>query len=354
MTTVLTPQCTVLIGESLTVVPDSGEVTLDETDTYATADFTFPLVDEASVDAIDPRTGVRAVITLRMGSTVRNLDLGIRERTVSHDRKTVRIVAGSDELLLDDYARLSDLTFAAGYKTDLRGLVNSVLATVIPGAALQPGSNGSFTEDDALTWPAGTTAWEYLLPLVSAAGFRLFCDELRVWRMVPTAYMLPGVVTVQPSNTAEGEDTLSRDGQSWVTGVVIRYRWTAADGTAKERIDNAGVAGKVDVYDVDGRYPGAGFAQARLNRLKGQGRTQTATAVTGYTESPGQEIRFDLPGTASQIGRVQSVSWPLLTGFASFTARELTEISPAAWLYLPVGEGWDDSPVGASWTGEVV
>lgn len=351
MTRLLTPTATVVVAGE-TVVPDSGYVRLDETDIYATCAYSIPLLSDEWVELIDPRTGIRTLVTLNG----RAFDLGVRERTANHAEKTVTITAASDEALLEDYTPLADDTTPVSMASSVRAVVNYVLGIVIPGAALQttPSSDAAVAEADALTWKAGTSAWGFLVTLTAAAGLRLFCDEQRKWRLVPASYAVRGSVTATPSTSREADDTISRDGESWVTGVIVRYRWTTDDNEAHERIDAAGLPGKVNVLDIDGPYPGPGVASARLNRLRGQGRSQTANAFATYTETPGMEARLVLPGAPTQIGRVQTVEWELLDGFVEITTRELTEAGPTAWIFLPAGESWDDSPVGASWIDEGV
>lgn len=340
-TPILEPNATVTVGD-LVVVPQDGEVTLDETTTYATADYTIPLLDVAVMESIDPRDDVRTTITLES----RVFDLGIRERTVDHETKTIRITAASDEAMLAEYARLTDDTAPVALASSLRAVVNYVLGVVIPGKALEasPGTDAAVTETDALTWRAGVTAWEFLLALTSAASVRLFCDELRRWRLVPTSYMVPGSVAALASTSKSGTDTISRDGDAWVTGVVVVYEWTDSAG-AHRKVDSAGLPGKVDVIRLTTAYPGPGAAQARLNRLRGQGRTQAATTFANYGETPGMEARIKLPGAYDQYGRVQRVVFPLLDGYVELGTRELTEVPPTAYMFGDVKVAFEDVPM---------
>ena len=350
MTRLLTPTASVLIG-GVPLPVESGWVELDETRTYGAAEFTLPLEDVADVDSIDPREALRTLITLNG----RTFDLGVRERRVDHASREVIVTAASDEMLLVDYAPLANNTALVGMASNLRGIVNHVLSIVIPGAALEPGTTTAVVaEPDALLWQAGVSAWEFLLNLCTAAGLRLFCDEQRKWRLVPSTYIAPGVVTAVPANSSAGEDVISREGEAWVDGVIFRYRWTDSAGNSHERIDAAGTAGKVDVVDMDRPYPGPGAARARMMRLRGQGRTQSASMTGQPDATPGMEARLTLPGTRDQIGRLQRVRWDLVDGWMEVTARELTEAPDSAWIKLPSGEAWVDSPLDESWIDEVV
>lgn len=202
---------------------------------------------------------------------------------------------------------------------------------------------------EPLNWRAGLDGWEFLLNLTAAKGLRLFCDELRDWRLVPTDYMVPGVVSVTAATATEGDDSIDRDGDLWADGVVVRYRWQQDDGAVLEATDTAGLPGKVELVEFERPYPGPGAAAFRLNRLKGQGRTQTATAFTDYRATPSMEARFSLPGTDDQIGRLQSVTFDLASGMMEPQARGLTDVPETAYIFGDPGISYEDVPVGISY-----
>lgn len=200
-----------------------------------------------------------------------------------------------------------------------------------------------------LIWRAGVSAWEFLLNVCSSVQLRLFCDELRKWRLVPSDYVLPGAIVASPPTSREGTDRIDRDGDLWADGVVIRYRWTDNDGAPREQLDTAGVPGKVQLVDFDQAYPGPGAAAFRLGRLQGQGRTQTAVCFTDYLATPGMEARYTLPGTFDQVGRLQAVTFGLTDGFMEPSARGLTDTPPSAYIYGAPGISYLDVPIGMSY-----
>lgn len=185
---------------------------------------------------------------------------------------------------------------------------------------------------ELFTWRAGKSAWSFLAPLIASAGLRLFCDERRRWHLVdPTAFTIPGRVSVRPANTTRGDDTIdAEDEDASVTGVVVIFRWFDVDGAQREKYDRAGTAGKVKVLEFDRPYPGAGLAAAHLVKLQGRRRTQDVTVATDYSIRPGQEIQIDLPGTAAQIGTLTRIQWDLTSGLMTLGSGGLRDTPPGA------------------------
>lgn len=116
-----------------------GSVTLDAMGVpYASAQLTIPLTDPTLAEGIDPRDEQRAVLTAgnRLTNSSRAFDLGVRRRRVDHKTKTIDLELASDEALLQDYSPLIDIDLW-DYSSSLRAVVNVVLSTCIPGAALE-------------------------------------------------------------------------------------------------------------------------------------------------------------------------------------------------------------------------
>ncbi len=185
---------------------------------------------------------------------------------------------------------------------------------------------------DSFVWAAGVTAWDFLSPLTSSVGLRLFCDEQRVWRLIdPATYTLPGVLTVAGYNATEGVDRIDReDPNVYCTGVVARYRWEDADGIQREETDSAGEPGLVLVWEFDRPYPGPGAAAAILSRRSGAGRVQQVTALASWGATPGTEAAITLPATVPQRGTLQEVTWNLATGLMSIGTSGLVDVIPGS------------------------
>ncbi|MDT0142796.1 hypothetical protein [Microbacterium sp. PRC9] len=191
---------------------------------------------------------------------------------------------------------------------------------------------------ELFNWKAGVSAWDFLQPLLGAAKLRLFCDEQRRWFLIdPADYNVPGRVTARTNNTTDGTDDMGGLSGLYATGVVVRFSWVDEDGNNQVKVDTAGVAGRVHLREENRPYPGPGMAQAILNKMKGQGRTQTVSVATEYTATPGMEIGISLPGTADQIGRLTSVNFQLNTGLMELESAGLrTTPAGAIDLLVPI------------------
>lgn len=181
---------------------------------------------------------------------------------------------------------------------------------------------------DLLTWQPGTSAWDFIAPIVTTVGVKLWCDEKRVWRLTdPADYSVPGVLSVAGFNAVEGKDTITRrDPEVFCTGVLVRYKWRDATGNQREMLDAAGSAGQVLVIDFDRAYTGPGAAAAILARRAGAGRVQEVTALSDWTATPGMEARITLPSTADQQGLLTSVSWSLTEGVMDVGTKGLLDL----------------------------
>jgi hypothetical protein len=130
-----------VVGQAEDLSVAGGRLTLDSLNIpYATADVEVPLTD-LDLDDLDPRANVRVVVTTadEVAGTSRVFNLGLRDRTIDHDSRRVRVVLASDEALLTDYATLVLDAAPRTRETSLRGVVNYVLGKAIPGAALAAG-----------------------------------------------------------------------------------------------------------------------------------------------------------------------------------------------------------------------
>ena len=132
------PSATVDVAGHEISVRTGSTVTLDETREYVTATLELPLIDPADVEDIDPRDGVRALITAALGAgDPLIVDLGVRERTVDHRAKTIQLLCASDEAMLADYAPLADDLTPRTHESSLRDVIDYVLSVAIPGHALE-------------------------------------------------------------------------------------------------------------------------------------------------------------------------------------------------------------------------
>lgn len=245
----------------------------------------------ASAAATAPLTAVKAQLVIRLTAPAANNALRF---------EAPMLTTGTE--LVDAFSGASPANSRYTYRWE--GDPNVSASTRVPVLERLP---------ELFVWKPGTTGWDFLRPFLSAAGFRLFCDELRVWRMIaPGDYVLPGLVRMTPANSERGTDTISReDPEIFATGVVVRYLWDDDQGRPQTAYDAAGDPSKVVVRDYARPYPGPGAAAAILARLNGSGRTQDVTALTQWGTSPGMAASITLPETPEQQGRVSSVRFEL-------------------------------------------
>ena len=201
---------------------------------------------------------------------------------------------------------------------------------------------------DALTWRAGQTALEFLLPIVQRFGLRPVCDEARVWTLRNADYTADGSVAIRYGvNLIDASDSIKLDEGLWFDAQVTKY---------KDRVDSYALSATprlVNRVTVDAAYPGPGRSQYAVQRAQGQGRTVTATAVADWRARAEMWSEFYLPGAPTQIGKASRVTFDLGTDRMTITSRTI-DTPASAWLLIPAGQKWTDSPAGGSWIGEVI
>lgn len=192
-------------------------------------------------------------------------------------------------------------------------------------------------------WTPGQSLFDFLQPLINAAGLRLFCDENRVWRLVrPEEYEVPGYVVAQTGHNAiEGTDAITRNDDTWADAVVVKYTWTDADGVSHSAYDAAGPDdGKTITREVEREYTGPGAAASILASFAGRGRTQSVTVVGQYLATPGMDVTVNLPGTLTQTGTVRAVELDLGSGINRIETRGLTDAYPGSWVLWNPTQTW--------------
>lgn len=211
---------------------------------------------------------------------------------------------------------------------------------------------------ESLLWRAGDSGMAFLEPLLKTAGLRLVCDERQRWWLRAADYRAPGVQNYRHAvNIEEATERLSREDDAWFDAAVYLYIWTDAEGIEQRRTDSFSLVElptkvlRVELRDTP--YPGPGRAEAIVRRAQGRGRTLTVSAIPTWTEATDQPLAILLEGTPIQTGISASVTFDLGTDTVSVSSR--TVDTPAgAWILIPAGQRWIDSPPGASWTGEVI
>jgi hypothetical protein len=193
-------------------------------------------------------------------------------------------------------------------------------------------------DPDSLVWRAGDSAMDFLHPLVQAAGYRLVCDEARVWTLRSSSYVAAGNMTFAAGvNLTDATDTLSRDSDDWFDAQVTRYVWEDANGIARTKVDYWGLTSsptKVRLVEVNAPYPGTGRSQYAVKRAQGRGRVVQAAKVSDWTARAEQAVTVLLDGAPTQTGLTESVTFDLDLDEVSIATRT-TDTLPGSIDLLP-------------------
>lgn len=210
---------------------------------------------------------------------------------------------------------------------------------------------------ESLLWKAGQSAMDVLRPIVQAAGFRLVCDEQRRWTLRAEGYTAPDFLDVRHGvNLIDGADKVSRYDDLWFDAAVTVYTWRDAEGIEHTETDAYALTGsytRLRRFERRAPYPGPGFSQYAVRRAQGRGREVSATCVSDWRTQAEQPVSIVLDGAPIQTGQTSRVSFNLDNDEMTVTTRT-TDTPTSAWVLLPAGQRWIDSPVGASWISEGV
>ena len=177
-----------------------------------------------------------------------------------------------------------------------------------------------------MVWLPGVTGWDYLEPICTSAGLRLWCDETNVWRLdKPFEVYTPGLVVLAATqNVTRADDTIDRDSDTWYDAVQVTYTSTnVTTGATVIEYDSVGASSptKVLVVKYDRPKPRDGAAQAFMGKIDGQGvvgqviattpTKATAMLITDASHAiPVQVLRSGLRTIAYGTGRIDALSLP--------------------------------------------
>lgn len=239
----------------------------------------------------------------------KGFNLGIRSRSIDIASETVTLELSTDEALLQDYALVSVNNFAPA-SLQLRQVIKEVLALV--NGYLAPGATDATITAEAALWAPGQEAWDYLTSLTQAAGFRLYCDENRMWHLVEGTFTQPGLAELWSVGTIKSaDDNINRDDDLWFDAVVLKYTWVDALGATIQKFDTAHVEGfsKVRLFEIASNYPGPGAAQAILDRAIARGRRLDVTTVSNYAVQPSMATNIYITNYPTESCYIKSVTW---------------------------------------------
>jgi hypothetical protein len=207
------------------------------------------------------------------------------------------------------------------------------------------------TGDNSVVWAQGDAAWDFISPLMEAAGLRLFCDENRKWKLVDSSYSVPGSVRISEAwNLVSGSDVIDADGDAWFDSVVIRYSWTDVYGDSWTDVDVYAPTGYRKTLVLERNSPRVvGAARYIASRLLGRGRTLSLEAVSDFSVTPGCEVVASLPGTTPVVSRLMGVSWNLGSDEMSIGTRGALDVPLEAWALVPDEVTWTNIPTAKTW-----
>lgn len=219
-------------------------------------------------------------------------------------------------------------------------------------------------DEDSLRWAAGTTADEFLRPVVEAAGFRLFQDEKGQWLLANAEYAVTGDVAMRyGSNMYEASESTSVQAED-VDGfplnadsVIVKYAWTDLLGRERTAIDVAAPSGSTRPYVLekdDTPFPGKGQAAYLLKRLQARTRLIETTGRPDWSARPGMGATVVLPNRPLATGYVEALTFDYAARTMALSTKGLVTTPSSAWSQLAAGVAWSASPVGSSWAAETV
>jgi IS5 family transposase len=240
----------------------------------------------------------------------------LRARTIDHVGATVTLTLATVDAKLHDHTHTSDTVpelFAPAGTDRAHKAVRWVLGYIdaelddVPAAALIPDF-----DIQANPWRTGSTAWDYLSPILQRADLRLWCDEAGLWHLRTDQPTPPDVVELSGTRTiTAASDTIDLD-QSVTESVLVVYQWTDSAGVAQTAYDAAQVPGSSRLPYVVTYYrpfPGKGAAARILKSRLARSRRVPVAAVSDYRVQPGMPITLDLPDTSPLAGVVSATTW---------------------------------------------
>ncbi len=295
--------------------------------------------DQATLDSLDPRAGVRVVISagyVRPGG-IEDVqvvaDLGLRSRRVQRPGNVMELEAASDEaLVIDASPSVVETITAASVPLAVQGLV---YASINPRPYVEIRTTAGAA---SVAVNPVTDRWETIRDLIDRAGIQVYDDGTRRWAIEARPELVgdtAAVLKVGANGTVETSDTgLDRDG--WSNYVLLRYTWRDATTGAEQRV-NATAYVSTGTYAITGDSGRKIYAedrdvqttQAEANSAAGallarqitRGRSLSLTAVSMWWLRPGMTVSVQTPLGSPERHLVSAVSFDLATDRMSVVTR---------------------------------
>lgn len=259
-------------------------------------------------------------------STFFNADLGVRSIDYDYVAKEATIELASDEALAQDVHGYGDDVMVQYF--NLRDLINEALSFIF--AELEPGTANEFYPFgynlEKYEVNVGNTLWDFIETVTTASGFRVYCDEQRRWYLVESTAVVGDLVLDDTDNITAFNKSLSRD-TLWYNQAVIEYEDPSA-GTIFDSYYATGTGALRTFYQKKENmtFPGAGAAQAIVERSLTRGETYNVEAIANFDARPQQSLVVDITGEPLKTGVVQSITWSLPSARMSIDIRNLEEV----------------------------
>ncbi|GLK17746.1 hypothetical protein [Herbiconiux flava] len=260
--------------------------------------------------------------------------LMVRSRETDPVAGTVTIGVSTLDAVLQDRAHASDTVpelFPPAGMTKVLDLVNWVLSSTAFDQVAVTADNAetaTFSREEN-PWSTGTTAIEYLSPILQRADLLLYCEPNGLWTLrraaVPIA-ALPQAATLSGASTVVSvQERIDMD-RTVTQSVLVIYEWTDSDGQRQTRYDAAQLPGQDTRRPLVVRYerpfPGSGAAARILSQVARRRRAVPVDAVSDYRVSPGMQLDVIVPQVLVRC-RVRSITWTIPEDRMSITTRDV-------------------------------
>jgi hypothetical protein len=356
---IMAPALTAKLSTGLVLDVKHATIDLDEQRApYVDLQLLCASPNGSQLETIDPRAGQRVLVQLDdraslFGGTSeqRTFDVALDGRETGAAGGELQLRLYSDEVQLIRKGLLLNNVKDWG-TTSARQLVSLVLTSL--GYSLAPGIDDAIIDPAAAVQSPGQSYWDFLAGTLEGANLRLWCDELRVWRLNDKSLIAPGQLSLAYGGTITSlNDSIGLD-QEYADAVVVKYSYETDAGNAETAYEawppGATDAQRVVVIPFSTRPAVDGAARRLLKRLQGRGRVLSTEAVARYRVVPTQSFLATLPdGAPVQTGLVSGVVWSFPEDRMVIRSRELTDTSTTAWAAQPEGRSWASVPAGVSW-----
>jgi len=295
--------------------------------------------DQALLDRLDPRTGVRLFIEAgylqpsRVEDVQPLADLVLRTRTVTRPDDTMILEATSDESILIDVGPSNNGSVTASTTT-------AAMTTII-GQAFHPDPTITITSPvgPAVSAMKFEDRWDVLVDLADQISARVYDNGLRKWFIEPMPVItVPALyLSVGENGTIISSDTgLTRD-EGFANYVWLQYKWDTVTGedTVSHVINSTRkiTSGPYSVTESGSKIlkferevgttqaKADKAAEALVKRTVTRGRSFSLDAISAYWLRPGHTIQVQLPLGGPENHLVTAVDFDLRDGTMHVTTR---------------------------------